>query len=149
MDNLGLDQLDLFLIHGPLPTLFIGNYAATWLAMNEFVTESRLRSAGMLSSRRPHLERIVDETGIIPAVSQFELHPYFANRDSCDASKPYGVAIEAHSPLGHNNAEPEDATMCALTSPGFGLDRRDAPTAVRSSQPLDGRPPGVALIGQF
>jgi 2,5-diketo-D-gluconate reductase A len=76
LENLGLEQLDLFLIHWPLPTLYDGDYVSTWKAMTEFLAEGRLRSAGVSNFQPAHLDRIIAETGIVPAVNQFELHPY-------------------------------------------------------------------------
>jgi 2,5-diketo-D-gluconate reductase A len=104
LDNLGLDQLDLFLIHWPLPTLFDGDYVSTWRAVADLVADGRLRSAGVSNFQPGHLDRIVGETGVIPAVNQFELHPYFTNGAACAASRRHGIAVEAHSPLGHTNA---------------------------------------------
>jgi 2,5-diketo-D-gluconate reductase A len=108
LENLGLAQLDLFLIHWPLPTLYNGDYVSTWKAVAELVRDGRLRSAGVSNFLPAHLDRIIDETGIVPAVNQFELHPYFANRATCEACLRYGIAIEAHSPLGHNRAPLSD-----------------------------------------
>jgi 2,5-diketo-D-gluconate reductase A len=98
----------LFLIHWPLPTLYNGDYVSTWKAVAELVRDGRLRSAGVSNFLPAHLDRIIDETGIVPAVNQFELHPYFANRATCEACLRYGIAIEAHSPLGHNRAPLSD-----------------------------------------
>ncbi|NYH91168.1 2,5-diketo-D-gluconate reductase A [Actinopolymorpha rutila] len=111
LNNLGLDQLDLFLIHWPLPTLYGGDYASTWATLTELVAEGRLRSAGVSNFQPAHLDRIVAETGITPVVNQFELHPYFANDEACEASRRHGIAVEAHSPLGHNRAPLTDDTI--------------------------------------
>lgn len=116
LDNLGVEQLDLFLVHWPLPTLYDGDYVSTWKAVTDFVSDGRLRSAGVSNFQAAHLDRIVAETGITPAVNQFELHPYFANRATCAASKRYGIAVEAHSPLGHNNAPLSDGTITTIAA---------------------------------
>jgi 2,5-diketo-D-gluconate reductase A len=116
LDNLGVEQLDLFLVHWPLPTLYDGDYVATWRAVYGLVDEGRLRSAGVSNFQPAHLDRIITETGITPAVNQFELHPYFANRAVCDASRQHGIAVEAHSPLGHNNAPLSDNTITKIAA---------------------------------
>lgn len=116
LDNLGVEQLDLFLVHWPLPTLYDGDYVSTWRAVTDFVAEGRLRSAGVSNFQPAHLDRIITETGITPAVNQFELHPYFANRAVCTASRQYGIAVEAHSPLGHNNAPLSDDTITTIAA---------------------------------
>ena len=99
--NLGLDYLDLFLIHWPVPTLYDGDYVATWRAMTTLVAAGHLRTAGVSNFQPIHLDRLVAETGVAPAVDQIEVHPYFANAAAQEACVRYGVAVEAHSPLGH------------------------------------------------
>jgi 2,5-diketo-D-gluconate reductase A len=101
LENLGLEQLDLFLIHWPVPTLYDGDYISTWRAMIGLVKGGRLRTAGVSNFQPEHLDRIVGATGVVPAVNQIEVHPYFANDAVRAASIRHGVAVEAHSPLGH------------------------------------------------
>jgi 2,5-diketo-D-gluconate reductase A len=112
--NLGVDQLDLFLIHWPVPTLYGGDYVSTWTTLTELVAEGRLRSAGVSNFQPAHLDRLVAETGVAPVVNQFELHPYVANTDACEASRRHGIAIEAHSPLGHNREPLTDDTIVRI-----------------------------------
>ena len=114
LENLGLEQLDLFLIHWPLPTLYNGDYVSTWKAVADLVSDGRLRAAGVSNFLPAHLERIIGETGVVPAVNQFELHPYFANRATCEACLRYGITIEAHSPLGHNRAPLGDPIISGI-----------------------------------
>lgn len=116
LENLGLEQLDLFLIHWPLPTLYDGDYVSTWKAVSGFVADGRLRSAGVSNFRPAHLERIIAETGIVPAVNQFEIHPYFNNDAPRETCQRHGIAVEAHSPLGHNSAPLSDATVAAIAA---------------------------------
>ena len=112
--NLGLEQLDLFLIHWPLPTLYDGDYVSTWKILTEFVAQGRVRSAGVSNFQPAHLDRIIAETGAVPAVNQFELHPYFTNDAARAATRRYGIAVEAHSPLGHNGKPLTDETITAI-----------------------------------
>jgi 2,5-diketo-D-gluconate reductase A len=102
LENLGLDRLDLFLVHWPLPTLYDGDYVSTWRAITELVADGQLRSAGVSNFQPAHLERIINETGVVPTVNQCELHPYFTNDAVYEASRRHKIAVEAHSPLGHN-----------------------------------------------
>lgn len=97
--SLGLEKLDLFLIHWPLPTLYDGDYVSTWRTLTEFVEDERLTSAGVSNFEPAHLQRIVDETGICPVVNQIELHPYFTNEHARAASLKHGAQVEAWSPL--------------------------------------------------
>ena len=100
LDKLGLDRLDLFLIHWPLPTLYDGDYVATWKAVTDLVADGGLATAGVSNFQPAHLERIVAETGIVPAVNQIEVHPGFNNIAAQEASRRHGTRVEAWSPLG-------------------------------------------------
>jgi 2,5-diketo-D-gluconate reductase A len=99
MSALGLDKVDLFLIHWPLPTLYDGDFVSTWRTMLEFVEDGRAASVGVSNFQPAHLDRIVEETGKAPAVNQIEVHPYFANNAAREASHKHGVAVEAWSPI--------------------------------------------------
>ena len=101
LKKLGLEQLDLFLVHWPVPTLYDGDYVSTWKAMTELVKDGRLRTAGVSNFQPEHLDRIVNATGVVPAVNQIEVHPYFTNDAGRTATIRRGAAVEAHSPLGH------------------------------------------------
>jgi 2,5-diketo-D-gluconate reductase A len=100
MTALGLDYLDLFLIHWPLPTLYDGDFVSTWRTMAEFVTDGRVRSIGVSNFQPAHLDRVVEETGVVPVVNQIEVHPHFGNEEARAASLGHGVLVEAWSPIG-------------------------------------------------
>lgn len=104
LHKLGLEYLDLFLIHWPLPTLYDGDYVSTWKAMANLLDDGRLRSVGVSSFQSAHLDRIIAETGIVPVVNQIEVHPGFNNTAARDASARHGIAVEAFSPLGQGKA---------------------------------------------
>ena len=116
LTDLGIDQLDLFLIHWPLPTLYDGDYVSTWKTLLSFVEDGRLRSAGVSNFQPAHLDRIVAQTGIAPAVNQVEIHPYFNNDAPREACLRHGIAVEAHSPLGHNSAPLNDETIMEIAA---------------------------------
>jgi 2,5-diketo-D-gluconate reductase A len=99
MAKLGLDYLDLFLMHWPLPTRYNGDYVSTWRAMTQLLDDGRLRSVGVSNFQPEHLDRIIAETGVIPAVNQVEIHPKFANTAVRKACERHGIAIQAWSPL--------------------------------------------------
>jgi 2,5-diketo-D-gluconate reductase A len=96
---LDLDRIDLFLIHWPLPTLYDGDFVSTWKTLAEFVADGRAASIGVSNFQPAHLDRIVAETGVVPAVNQIEVHPYFTNEDARAASIRHGVEVEAWSPI--------------------------------------------------
>jgi 2,5-diketo-D-gluconate reductase A len=115
LTNLGLDQLDLFLIHWPLPTVDGIDYVTTWKAITDLVADGWLRSAGVSNFQPAHLDRIISETGVVPVVNQIEVHPYFANRAACDATTRYGIVVEAWSPLGQGQVL-DDPTIGAIAA---------------------------------
>ena len=99
LGRLGLDRIDLFLVHWPLPTRYDGDYVSTWRTLAEFVDDGRAVSVGVSNFQPAHLDRIIDETGVLPAVNQIEVHPYFANEAVRAASRDHQVAVEAWSPI--------------------------------------------------
>ena len=113
LDKLGLDQVDLFLIHWPLPTLYDGDYVSTWRTLTEFVTEGRARAVGVSNFEPAHLDRIVAETGVVPAVNQIEAHPFFLNDEARAASHRHGALVEAWSPIAQG-AVLDDDTIGAI-----------------------------------
>lgn len=98
MQLLGLDQLDLYLIHWPQPRHNL--YVETWKAFVRLKEEGRIRSIGVSNFNPPHIERLIAETGVVPAVNQIELHPRFQQRAVKDFHLQHAIAIEAWSPLG-------------------------------------------------
>ncbi|CAM5523995.1 MULTISPECIES: aldo/keto reductase [Streptomyces] len=99
LERLGLDHVDLFLIHWPLPTLYDGDYVSTWQALIELRDEGLTTSIGVSNFEPHHLDRIVAATGVVPAVNQIEVHPYFANDTARSATRRHGAMVEGWSPL--------------------------------------------------
>ncbi len=99
LSELGLDHVDLFLIHWPLPTLYDGDYVSTWKTLEEFKADGRARSIGVSNFQVDHLERLAAETDAVPAVNQIELHPYLLNEAVRAHGEAQGIATEAWSPI--------------------------------------------------
>lgn len=116
LERLGLDHLDLFLIHWPLPNNEV-SYVDTWRAVTELVADGRLRSAGVSNFEPAHLDRIVEATGVAPVVNQIEAHPYFRNDVARQASLRHGTAVEAWGPLGQG-ALLDDDTLADVARRG-------------------------------
>jgi len=95
--NLGLDYIDLFLIHWPLPALDL--YVDSWRALAEAQRAGLIRAIGVSNFQPHHLDRLIAETGVTPEVNQIELHPYFAQSDVIARSTLHGIVTEAWSPL--------------------------------------------------
>ncbi|RMB61835.1 aldo/keto reductase [Tessaracoccus antarcticus] len=98
LEKLGLDHVDLYLIHWPCPAA--GTYVETWEQMIDFRSEGLTRSIGVSNFLPEHLDTILDETGITPSVNQIELHPTFQPDDLLNHCSDLGVVIESWSPLG-------------------------------------------------
>ena len=98
MAELGMDVLDLFLIHWPVPKQ--GKYVEAWKALIQLQKDGRIRSIGVSNFNIDHLERIIGETGVTPVVNQIELHPSFQQRDKRAFHKQHNIRIESWSPLG-------------------------------------------------
>ena len=97
LDALGFDYLDLFLIHWPLPS--IGDFVETWKAMQEISESGRVKAIGVSNFQEAHLQRLFDETSIVPAVNQIEVHPYLVQDTLREFGSVHGIATEAWSPI--------------------------------------------------
>ncbi|MET4158573.1 aldo/keto reductase [Agromyces sp. PvR057] len=95
--KLGLEQLDLYLIHWPTPDR--GRYLDTWRALERLLADGRTRAIGVSNFEPEHLDRLIEASGVVPAVNQVELHPAMTNRAVVEADARHGIATEAWSPL--------------------------------------------------
>lgn len=98
LERLGLDYVDLYLIHWPVPSQ--DRYVEAWNALEQLRETSRTRSIGVSNFLAPHLERLLAETETVPAVDQIELHPYHQQPATAAFAEEHGIAIEAWGPLG-------------------------------------------------
>jgi 2,5-diketo-D-gluconate reductase A len=94
---LGLDHVDLYLIHWPAPANDL--YLETWRAMEQLLADNRVRAIGVSNFEPEHLERLVDASLIVPAVNQVELHPRLTQSRVRAANDAHGIRTEAWSPL--------------------------------------------------
>jgi len=97
LDDLGLERIDLFLIHWPLPT--VRNFMETWKAFETIYAEGRARSIGVSNFQPHHLRRIHEEGTVPPAVNQIEVHPYLTQEALRAFDAEHGIATEAWSPI--------------------------------------------------
>lgn len=117
LKDLGLDYLDLYLIHWPMcfqpdqfghsvkdqdgrTKLSLVDWTETWKAMASFVDKGKVKSVGVSNFTIKNLERLVNSTGIVPSVNQVELHPYLPQHELLEYCKSKGILVEAYSPLG-------------------------------------------------
>jgi 2,5-diketo-D-gluconate reductase A len=102
LDKLGLDYVDLYLIHWPVPSR--DRFVETWEAFQGLYAEGRLRAIGVSNFTPPQLTRLLEETAVVPAVNQVELHPGFQQPELRAFHREHGIATEAWSPLGQGAA---------------------------------------------
>ncbi|WEK60387.1 MAG: aldo/keto reductase [Candidatus Microbacterium colombiense] len=98
LQKLGLESVDLYLVHWPTPAK--DDYVHAFSKLVELREAGLTRSIGVSNFLVPHLERVVAETGVVPAVNQIELHPAYQQRDVVAWSDEHGIRIEAWGPLG-------------------------------------------------
>ncbi|UDL89405.1 aldo/keto reductase [Mesorhizobium sp. PAMC28654] len=111
MSKLGIDQIDLFLIHWPVPSQ--DRYVEAWKTLIELKKDGRIKSIGVSNFNRDHLERIIGETGETPVVNQIELHPRLQQRDLRDFHAKHDIHTESWSPLGSGRLL-TDAAIAAI-----------------------------------
>lgn len=99
--KLGLDVVDLYLIHWPVA----GKYRDSWKALVHLQKEGLVKSIGVSNFQPHHLQDIIDDTGVVPAVDQVEFHPLLTQRELMKYAKAHDIQVEAWSPLMQGNLE--------------------------------------------
>ncbi|MFG3307853.1 aldo/keto reductase [Streptomyces wuyuanensis] len=112
LSRLGLDYVDLYLIHWPVPSK--NAYVDTYKAFETILAEGRARAIGVSNFLPEHLERLLGETSVAPAVNQIELHPQLQQTESRAVHAKHGIATEAWSPLGSGRGLLEVPTIVAV-----------------------------------
>ncbi|MDQ3416876.1 MAG: aldo/keto reductase [Actinomycetota bacterium] len=111
LHRLGLDHLDLHLIHWPNPG--VGQYVEAWQALVDLRRQGLVRSIGVSNFTEEHLTRVIDETGVTPVVNPLELHPYFPQQEMRAVHERLGIRTESWSPLGKRQAPFREAPVAA------------------------------------
>ncbi len=114
LETLGLDYVDLFLIHWPLPR--VDKYVDSYRAILDLVEAGLVRSAGVSNFKAHHLQRLIAETGVAPAVDQIQLSPALPRRAVRDYLVAQGIATQAWSPLGTPEGVADAAIVAALAA---------------------------------
>jgi 2,5-diketo-D-gluconate reductase A len=107
---LGVDVIDLYLIHWPVPSQ--GLFVEAWRALEKIYAADGVRAIGVSNFLQDHLDTLLAETTVVPAVNQIELHPTFQQAALAARSRAHGIAVEAYSPLGQGS----DLDVAALTA---------------------------------
>ena len=118
LQRLQLDYLDLFLIHWPAPQH--DRYSETWKALVEARKQGKVKSIGVSNFLPEHISRIIDETGVAPAVNQLELHPAYQQRDIREFHREHDILIECYSPLGGKESKLLESPVLAEIGQAHG-----------------------------
>jgi len=110
--RLGLDIVDLYLVHWPVPA--VDRYVETWRALERLAADGRVRAIGVSNFTPEHLRRLLAETDVVPAVNQVELHPYFPQAVLRALHAEHGIATEAWSPLGQGGELLSEPTLTRI-----------------------------------
>jgi diketogulonate reductase-like aldo/keto reductase len=97
LQKLDTDYVDLYLIHWPLP--MEGKFTQAWKALEKIYADGRARSIGVSNFKPAHLDTLLVESEIVPAVNQIELHPMLTQRETRDYCAPHNIIIESYSPI--------------------------------------------------
>lgn len=109
LQRLGLDHLDLHLIHWPNPS--VGQYVVAWQALVDLQRQGLVRSIGVSNFTEEHLDAVIAATGVTPAVNQIELHPYFPQEHMRSVNAARGIVTESWSPMGKRQAPLDEAPI--------------------------------------
>lgn len=109
LDRLGLDYVDLYLIHWPVPEA--GLYMETWKALEQIYSEKRARAIGVSNFEPEQLEALRAEAKVVPAVNQIELHPRHPQRATRDYCSEHNIQVESYSPIMRGGSALNDATV--------------------------------------
>jgi 2,5-diketo-D-gluconate reductase A len=112
LSRLGLDYVDLYLIHWPIP--MYDRYVDTWRAFEKLYADGRIEAIGVSNFHPAHLQRLLDETSVVPAVNQIELHPNLPQDQLRPFHAAHGIATEAWSPLGQGKDILTDPQITAI-----------------------------------
>ncbi len=114
LERLGLDHVDLHLIHWPNPS--VDKYVEAWRALVDLQREGLVRSIGVSNFTEAHLTRIIEDSGVTPAVNQIELHPRFPQAGMRAVHERLGIRTEAWSPMGKRSAPLEEEPVTRAAS---------------------------------
>ncbi|MFI9460443.1 aldo/keto reductase [Streptomyces xiamenensis] len=112
LEKLGLEYVDLYLIHWPTP--MYDQYVEAWKAMEQIYADGKAKAIGVSNFRPAHLRRVIDEGTIVPAINQIELHPNFSQAESRGVHAELGIATEAYSPLGSGKGLLDDPKLAEI-----------------------------------
>jgi 2,5-diketo-D-gluconate reductase A len=114
--KLGVEQIDLLLLHQALPTAFDLTIEA-YKALETLLADGKVRAIGISNFMPDHLEQLLERTDVVPAVNQIELHPYYTQQETRDANAKHGILTQAWSPIGGITSYRGDASRSTFNDP--------------------------------
>jgi 2,5-diketo-D-gluconate reductase A len=114
MERLGLETLDMYLIHWQQPKQ--DKYVDTWKALIELQKRGRVKTIGVSNFTKEGLQRLIDETGVVPAINQIELHPFFNQAELREFNASHGILTQAWSPLGQGGELLESPVIAQIAA---------------------------------
>lgn len=127
LDKLQLDRVDLYLIHWPTPEK--DTYVGAWLDLEEIQAQGLATSIGVSNFMPEHLDKLVAQSSVVPAINQIEIHPTLQQRDAVAANEKFGIVTESWSPLGRGKAD--DLTSPAVTEIATAVGKTPAQVVLR------------------
>ncbi|MGO4189606.1 aldo/keto reductase [Pseudarthrobacter sp. TAF60_1] len=118
LSRMGLDYVDLLLIHWPLPAR--DNFVSTWKTFERLQAEGKVRSIGVSNFKPAHLERLLAETDVVPAVNQVQLSPAITRTADREFNTQHGIVTESYSPLGGSGASLLEAPILTQLGEKYG-----------------------------
>ncbi|WFN92005.1 aldo/keto reductase [Gordonia sihwensis] len=116
IDALGIGPMDLYLVHWPMPA--VGDFTDTWRAMERFYEDGQTRAIGVSNFQIGHLERLLAETEVVPAVNQIEVHPYLSQTELREYNASKGIETEAWSPIAQGDVLDDPELKAIATQTG-------------------------------
>ena len=114
LERLGVETLDLYLIHWQQPKQ--DKYVDTWKALIELQKQGRVKTIGVSNFTKEGLQRLIDETGVVPAINQIELHPFFNQAELREFNASKGILTQAWSPLGQGGELLESSLIAQIAA---------------------------------
>ncbi len=118
LENLNLDYVDLYLIHWPVPAQ--DRFVETWKAFEKLYRDGKVRAIGVSNFKPHHLEKLLSETDIVPAVNQIELHPRFTQKETREFCAAHDIRVEAWSPIGGSGGDLLSEPVLATIAQAYG-----------------------------
>ena len=116
LSRLGLDYVDMYLLHWPVPTDFVATVQA-YKAIEKLRTDGRIRAIGVCNFLPHHLQKLQDETGLVPALNQIELNPFYTQPETRTANAERGIITQAWAPIGGTYLRNKNAVTQGAETP--------------------------------